>query len=638
MKTRLIISIISIFSFAGYFSSCNYLDVENVLSQTETMDSLFSKKEGVEKLLANVYSYIPNNVAGMIYDIVWTGASDELDMPFKNSSSKAVKLGQNGPDSYIANGWINYWTFAYRAIRAANVFMANVENCPDTRISKAKLTEYKNEARFLRAYYYFLLLQQYGPLIIVPNEPIDLDTPSDKLPDTRSPFDECVAYIETELIACIDLLPKEYEQDNDFGRPTQGAAMALKSRLLLYAASPLFNGNKDYSDFVRKSDGVQLINQTANPDKWKYAADAAKDVITLAEEGIYELNVVPADEDTPVLPFNNTEGDYPNGPGGIDAFRSYKEMFCGNPAENWITKEIIWARPSTDHNYFARHVTPVGLGKDDWGGMGVSQSLVDAFGMSDGRTTEQAYKDGDYKETLEQSSSNGYYTTSGTNVRYLNREPRFYVTVSFQNSRWKNYSGASKPWYNIDFMGADSKNFDAYSPTGVMLRKFVDPELECRADGTRQRGAILIRLAEIYLNYVEALNEYDPGNADIKKYLNRIRYRAGIKGYTSTELGDQNKVRELIRHERRIELCFEMHRYFDSRRWKEAEFTTKDFWGNCKGQGGDQYGMNMGAKTPVEFFKRTLIEKRFFSKRSYLWPIPTAELTKNPKLDQNPDW
>lgn len=638
MKTRIILFVTVVGSFLGYFSSCDYLDVENVLSQTETMDSLFAKKEGVEKLLANVYSYIPDNVGGMIYDLVWEGASDDLDMPYKNSSSRAVKLGQNGPDSYQDKGWINYWSFAYRAIRAANVFMQRVEECPDTRISREKLTEYKNEARFLRAYYYFLLLQQYGPLILVPDEPIDLETPTDRLPSLRSPFDECVEYIAGELDACIDLLPPVYEQDNDFGRPTRGAAMALKSRLLLYAASPLFNGNKDYAGFVRKFDQVPLISQTYDAQKWKKAADAALDLIRLAEEGVYELNTVPADKDTPALPFTNLEGEWPDGPGAIDPFRSYKEIFCGNPTGKWVTKEVIWARPSSSHNYFVRHTTPVGMGKDDWGGMGVGQSLVDAFFMSDGRTTEQAYRDGDYRETLEESSSNGYYTFSGTNIRYLNREPRFYATVSFQNARWKNYNGASLPWYYVDFMGADTKNFDAYSPTGVLLRKFADPEYECRADGTRQRGAILFRLAEIYLNYAEALNECEPGNPDIRKYLNRIRYRAGIKGYSASQMSDQQTVRELIRHERRIELCFEMHRYFDTRRWKEAELTTKDFWGNSRGQGGEQYGMNMGAKTPAEFFKRTFIEKRYFSRRSYLWPIPTAELTNNPKLDQNPDW
>ena len=272
--------------------------------------------------------------------------------------------------------------------------------------------------------------------------------------------------------------------------------------------------------------------------------------------------------------------------------------------------------------------------------MAVGQGLVDAFFMSDGRTTEQAHKDGDYRETLEASSAatnTEPMIPAGTNIRYLNREPRFYATVAYQGTRYKQKSGKGT-YYQIDFMGKDTKNTDMYASTGVMLRKFADIENENWADGVRHRGCILFRLGEIYLNYVEALNEYEPGHPDIKKYLNRIRFRGGIPGYTDADLTNQDKVRELIHHERRIELCFEMHRYFDSRRWKEAELTTKDYWGNSQGQGGDQFGMGMGAKTPVEFYKRIFIEKRLFVKRSYLWPIPTAEITNNPLLDQNPDW
>lgn len=142
----------------------------------------------------------------------------------------------------------------------------------------------------------------------------------------------------------------------------------------------------------------------------------------------------------------------------------------------------------------------------------------------------------------------------------------------------------------------------------------------------------MMRYAEILLNYAEALNEFSPGNADIVKYLNLIRERGGIPQYGTGANAlplpaSQAEMREAIRNERRVELAFEHHRYFDTRRWKIAEQTEV----------GSMYGMNVDANPPA-FYTRTKFETRVFLKSYYLMPIPQTDINKNPNLVQNPYW
>jgi hypothetical protein len=209
--------------------------------------------------------------------------------------------------------------------------------------------------------------------------------------------------------------------------------------------------------------------------------------------------------------------------------------------------------------------------------------------------------------------------------QWINREPRFYVGVTYNNSYWLNQVNNSNiitNFFNNGNSGRSQSTSDV-SPTGYVVRKNV-------AANGNGRGIVLLRLANIYLDYAEALNESQSGNADILRYVNLIRARAGVPQYGSAGLPaptGQVAVREAIHKERRVELAFENVRYFDTRRWKIAENTDN----------GAFYGMDM-TKSDNSFYNKTLLETRVFKKRDYLFPIPNDEVLKNNNMVQNPGW
>lgn len=215
---------------------------------------------------------------------------------------------------------------------------------------------------------------------------------------------------------------------------------------------------------------------------------------------------------------------------------------------------------------------------------------------------------------------------------YVNREPRFYASITYNGCDWFSNGCANSTKIQMYYNGNSGKksNTDDYSRTGYLIRKGVHPNSTSCSSKWVQTIGILCRLGEIYLNYAEALNEYSPGNPDILKYVNEIRSRAGIPVLPAGL--SQSEMRDRIRHERRIELAFEIHRYFDTRRWKIAEQTD----------GGDFYGMNInggaGGFNDATFYQRTVFETRVFQKKHYLFPIPRTEIDKDRRLVQNPGW
>jgi glycerophosphoryl diester phosphodiesterase len=430
------------------------------------------------------------------------------------------------------------------------------------------------------------------------NETVNPDAPPTATQYTRNTFDECVDFIVKELDEVAAALPvNTVNQPLKYGVPTKGAALAVKARLLLYAASPLYNGNADLAD-LQNNDGTKLISQSFDKEKWKRAADAAKAVIDLNAYSLYRKN--------------------------NDAFKDYRDLFLDNG-----NNEVIFARPATDYGGWTAHCSPRQLGGSSWNGIGATQQLVDAYHMANGMRIDDAGSG--YVET-------GFSTTATANTKvgtwnmYVNREPRFYVSITFNRSAWFSNGCSNTSEIQLYYNGSSGKksNTDDYSRTGYLPRKGVAPgSTSCNTKWV-QTNLILIRLGEIYLNYAEALNEYDPADADILKYVNEIRTRAGIPGLPAGL--SQSEMRERIRHERRIELAFESHRYFDTRRWKIAEQTD----------GGDFWGMDInagsGGFSDASFYKRTVFEKRVFEKKHYLYPIPQTELDRDRELVQNPGW
>jgi hypothetical protein len=220
---------------------------------------------------------------------------------------------------------------------------------------------------------------------------------------------------------------------------------------------------------------------------------------------------------------------------------------------------------------------------------------------------------------------NGYYT-AGTSNMYVNREPRFYANINYSGSLWQNQQ--IQLWRT----GVDGRNQGGqnYSTTGYLIKKFADPNVVVSTNTRVLKTWVFFRLGEQYLNYAEALNEYQGPVPDVYKYVDLIRKRAGMPALPAGL--SKEEMRERIQYERRIELAFETHRYFDLRRWKLAQTVDNK----------DVYGMDIAAGTSLQdpaFYKRTLVEKRIFAApKHYLWPIPQLDRDRNRNLVQNPQW
>lgn len=582
-------------------TACNKGFLDQVPNDRINIDDVFKKKTQTLRYLANVYAYIRSDSEWNVSSSPWEGLSDEIDITYDNYATYAMNVGNWD----INRGDYNYWTQYYRGIRSASYF---IQRLPENQeLTTEEKVQYTAEARVLRAWFYFNLMRQYGPVIIIPNIPLEPDADLADLALPRSSYDECVAYVESEIDkALVDLkpVPVDAGENNEWARINKGMALGLKSRLLLQAASPLFNGNTAYASFKNK-DGKQLISQQVSVEKWAKAAAAAKAVIDMPNYSLYkELDAS----------------------GNIKPYESLKNVFLND----W-NSEIIMARVSNmrplDENGSPRKV-------NGWSSWNPTQQAVDAYFTANGKTITDPTSG--YSETGFSTAGNNYYDV-GTYNMYVNREPRFYVAVSFNGSKWISTEGGTGnvPFTLQMYNGGNSGKYNGrnYSRTGYALRKFVHPSTRLSTNTIAGRTEVLMRLAEFYLNYAEALNEANPGNPDILKYLNLIRERAGIPQYGAgtnpvpVPVG-QDAMREAIRRERRVELAFEQHRFFDARRWKIAEQTD----------GGPFYGMDVDATTTAAFSKRVVFETRVWNNRNYLWNIVQSELNRDVNLVGNPGW
>jgi len=611
MKTRFSLPIL--FIVLGFSVACNKSFLDKQPDDMLNLDEVFASKRYTEEYLANVYSYIPDEANADTENM--TAASDEAKFSWNGVPAFNINMGNWGPTNIPYHVWGKY----YRGIRSASVFINRVDECME--ISEQLRAQYKAEARFLRAFYYHLLMRQYGPVVII-DEMIPVDADPDELQIPRNSYDECVAYVVSELDEAMSSLPGKITDNNQLGRPDQLVAKALKSRVLLYAASPLFNGNSEYAGF-RNPDGKQLISQEYSREKWEAAAVAAKAVIDALPGGLYKKT--------------DANGDF-------DPLASYRDIYF----DKW-NKEVIWAR-RTD-----------GAGTWEWNGgliqvggyanYAVTQQLVDAYFMANGQSPIVGYEGAGqpiinpasgYVESGVATEA-GEYTRPGIWNMYVNREPRFYATVTYNGSEWVWHGDDGQSvWYAEFFAtGKDGVQGGArgQDPThsGYAIRKYNSPNSDVFNRRLIPNASwIIFRLGEFYLNYAECLNEYDPANPDILKYLNLIRERAGIPQYGSGPNAlpvpaSPDVMREKIHAERRIELVFESHRLFDTRRWKIAALVDN----------GPMYGMDMNAGTSwadPAFYRRRVFETRTFEPKHYFWPIHQNELDRNKMMVQNPGW
>ena len=501
-----------------------------------------------------------------------------------NNYNDIQKNGMN-PDMWIANGtWFDY----YVSIKNCNIFMANlplIETLKTDATSTAQVNQLIGEMTFLRAYFYADLMSKYGGVPIL-TDVFDINTSQSKMFVARNSYQECVTFVSSELDKAAAALPVTYA-DASFGRATKGAALALKSRVLLYAASPLWNSTND-------------------PNLWTLAANAAADVIDLNTDG-----TISATQGTKVY---SLDPDY------IALF------------QNKQSPEIIFEKLFTTEfgHYFDWYNAPNGY--HGYSETCVNGGLVDSYEMVDGTMPDPTIlygKDVDNRKSYAVGAS-----------PWDNREPRFYATIACDGQMYKGraieyYINAPTPPATESTTGGKDSGKGGVeewnvSKTGYFVRKFTNDNLLQSWNDKSNAPWIFIRLGEIYLNYAEAL--YNTGHeTDARNYVNKIRQRA--RGNTTalpdiTETG--NLLLKRIQHERRIELAFEEHRFYDVRRWKIAD-QTDNF---------DMIGIQVVKEVNGQksYGLKTVAKSLKFYKQNYLMPIPRSEIEKNNLLIQNPDY
>ena len=686
MKKKNII-LISVFLGSGIlFSSCSdYLDSDKYFEDRITINKVFTSKQRSQQWLAYAFSFLKNENADVVGKEKETNSftfADDMyygDRDVNYDSKEWNELSYNTfmQGQYNEDNFNQAWTMCYKGIYQASVFINNIDM--NTEMTDKERLDYKGQARFVRAYYYWLLLRRYGPIPIVPNEGIDYTQSYEQIAIPRNSYEEVVDYISNEMIQAAKEIQYTKRDGENCARPTKGACLATRALALIYSASPLANGNNDtYAKSLVDDKGKALLNSTYKEEKWAKAAAACKDVMEL---GVYDLyhasfNTTEAVGDPKtIVPADSTcifaQNTWPKGWKDIDPFKSYRVLFSGDIAPEDNT-ELIFSRidqNATEINHsmksFARHSMPRDFG--GWNTHGLTQKMVDAYYMNDGSdcpgkdrelnggngterltgfTTLQDYRQGKYKPLA-----------ANVSLQYANREPRFYASVGYNGSVWEYLSDPEPTHHNRQTFyyrgsGNGYNNSQFYLRTGISVKKYVNQtDVPDREDyrNIKDKAEPAIRYADILLLYAEALNElegtysiasWDKNTTytiqrnieEIQKGIHPIRIRGGVPDYDAQIYSNKNLLRDKIKRERMIEFMGEGKRYFDLRRWKDAPKELNQ----------QIYGCNimMDANHKSEFHQIIPINnlRMTFSDRMYFWPIRHSELKHNSRLTQNPGW
>lgn len=635
---------------ACFFVCLSMISCDDFLDKQEdeqlTFDKIWQLRSTTQQYWLNAMSYLPNENGTFVGDVEpFLGASDECSIAY-DRNFRWINFGTWNASSipYSANYGIARY---YNGIRECNIFLQNADRCSDPLLSKDQLDQWKIQARFMRAYYYFMMMRIYGPVFLLGDELVDFTATTEALYRPRNTWEQCVDYVIGEMDACIanPSMKETWESDMEYGLANKQVCKAVKSRLLLYSARPLFNGNTLYknvknpatADFPELS-GANLFPVQYDATKWLKAAEAAYAIIN---DGLYSL--------------------YRAGDG--TTFKDYCANYYGITLETWNT-EIIWSDGYKNRYYWGVGTAPTSITGVAYGTAGPTQQLVDAYAMNgSGRfpvtaydkagnpiiDPQSGYDEDEFKKTVWSYPCSGWSIQSDFNITapnmYKGREPRFYVTVFFGDNSW--IHGSAKTLTSFAKGGNGNKTHD-YPKSGYMLNRIYDHK---QNSGDSNWGSVtfpVFRLGEIYLNFIESVLECKKNGVSLpagyedkaKEVWADLRDRVGLKPILDSypELSWSVSVDELItlcRQERRVELAFERHRYFDTRTWMIAKDTD----------GGPMYGMDTtypveGAanSTPDGFWKRTVFETRVFKDNHYLFPFAQRELDRNRLLTQNYGW
>lgn len=561
---------------AGSLAGCDFMDCDE--SSDYSKEDIFNSYGRSKNMVSNIYSYLPHDFGDMGTGTTLASTATDADLTgdamLDAATDDAIHIYKTDDIWRFVDGtWSavrtvdDVWERYYTAIRSANLYLkeSEGEDFKDWEFSDKyddmikDHTNYKYEVRFLRAFYYFELIKRYHNVPLV----LDVLTPGEANAAQPSTFETVADFIVKECTELANgLLPIDYSgfADKESGRVTRGAALALKSRVTLYMASPLFVGSANQDD------------------KWKEAARAAYAIID-PDAGLgYQLDK-----------FSNLFG-----------------------ANNNTSKEVILARPIGEFGYFEQANFPMGV---EGGRTSTcpTQNLVDAFEMTSGESF-------DWNNAAMKSQP------------YANRDPRLAMTVVYNDMVWP-ASQKMEIWEG----GANGLPRTNATTTGYYLRKYVNKDISFASGSeitSKHHNWVLFRYAEVLLNYAEAMVNafHNPDYTDAefplsaREAVNQVRQRSDVKMLPFPAGMTEVEFLKRLKNERRVELAFEGHRFWDVRRWKELDKTA------------DIYGVKIQKTSDGFQYEKFLYETRTITDNLYFYPISNTEKFKNPNLGQNPGW
>lgn len=635
-------------------SSCrDYLEI--VPDNTVTLDDHFGRKETVLMAMAKVYSYLPADPvahrSSWLLGDEWMGRIDLEDVDYALMGMRIMRGLQNSSTPLLG-----HWSgtgggmYLYRGIRSANTFLDYVDMVED--MNEKEKNDVKAQVKFLKAYFHFLLLQEYGPIVIV-DKSVPLDASAEELFHKRSKVEDCFDYIIALMNEAIPDLA-ERASLNDLGQVDRAAALAIKARVMLFRASPFYNGNSEYYGDFLDDDGEPFFPMTYEPEKWKEAADAADQAIAFCLDNGIDLYEY---EKTPYL-FDKAE--YESNP--LLKTLYDLRMLVVDP---W-NRELVWGR--TYVAYFDGHIADVSNirlsqaygGNNDryfagqW--LGASYKAMERYYTKNGLPIEEDLtfdRNNMYRLTATPGLNDSAYIpfrgvmqpNTQTAQIYLNRELRLYANLGITGGYWRAYTLLIPTLMTVGQEGGYSgtASREEFFCTGIGVQKFVHPESKA---GSWQRliryPYPIIRLADLYLMKAEALNEYlGAPNDEVWEPVNKVRRRAGLPTVQDTWSNvnivrprylnkhlNKNTMRDIILRERSIELAFEGIHFWDMYRHKMA---VSEFSAPITGWDYSKFLL-------AEFFILKSYQTRRFIVRDCLWPISVGEINKNANLIQNPGW
>jgi len=592
LKYLLSVFLISAYSFMGCNEALN-VQPENKISE----NVVWNDPNLIESYLNNIYRGMDHGANQAQLASMTDQASSIPDLGTGIVLKSEVTPGNMGNLASSRSDQYK-WGPLYSRIHQTNVFLKNIQDANiDDQALKDRMT---GEAHFLRAYFYHNLLRAYGGVPIV-TEVYGLN---DNKQDPRASFKETVDFIISEADKAAQLLPTVETGDN-LGRASAGAAMALKSRVLLFAASDLYNTNPSgmpETGYTTQQDRTQL---------WRDAKNVAKAVMDLGVYHLFRANPAPGDS----------------------VAKNYYDLFFTQHNPEVIMERDFSATGRSLNSNYRPHIYHGPNGYHQWGGSTPTQQLVDAYKMKDGS---------DFSWNDPQEAAHPYE----------NRDPRFYATILYDGAPYRQRPADDIQWDHdgviqtfkrltlpdgSEVPGLDTRDspVEPWNGTwsGYYPRKILDDKA-LPSEGQVPGMWIYFRYGEVLLNYAEAsieLGEY----ADARSALNKIRDRVNMPEFNSSVTGQA--LMDAYRNERRIELAYEEHRFFDIRRWMIAPQVMNE---DAKGITITADATDRADRSTYSNYQYTLMtyQDRLWKDKMYFFPIPQDEMNRNEKLVQNPGY